>query len=491
MPALVPAVTFDSLPLSPAHHQRLSWTLERLCEQPLLGLPSALGSAGYKGLMRVLKETESEAISLLPPVFEATRSALVKGETLLCLEDTSDCIFGGSRGRKTLPRLEAKSTGFRLHLSLLVRPGEMAQVVGVVALETVTRSEETKMGQTSQQRYDDPDKESLRWQRAVRVSEARVAQLAFLVHVRDREGDDFAQMAEMLDNDQRFVQRLRQPRALALHPDHAPNARNTKEAFEGVRGEVWRDVTLGPRAQWKHDTRSKEDKAKYPPRPTRQAKLSFAAQRLSLKRPDHVPNTVAASLELNVVRVWEENPPQGQEPVEWWLLTTEPIDTLDQVLWVIDAYRARWLIEEFFKGMKTGCQYEKLQMEKVERLEQMLAFYLPIVTQLLQLRTLAQVKSDAPVSEVLSEEQVEALRAAHAFGCMRPPKNQPAPKTVNEALALVARLGGYLGKKGGAGWQVLLRGMVRLHGLTEGVKVGRQLKGPEASKNGSKSTVPS
>ena len=491
-PLLPSPIRFQSLPLSPAHQHRLSWTLERLREQPQTGLPRALGEAGYKGLMRVLKEAQEEGVSLLGPVYETTCERLVPGETMLALEDTCDISFGGSRGRQSLPRLEGKSTGYRLHLTLLARPGQTPQVVGVVALESLTRADETKTAQTARQRHDDPAKESLRWPRAVEASEARVAGRASLIHVRDREADDYAPLCAMVAQNQRFIQRQRQARLLAQGPAHAPEARTTKEAWEGVTGECLREVvTLGPRAQWKNDTRSKEDKAKYPARPARQATLHYAAQTMVLRRPDHVSDSLPEQMTVNVVRVWEVDAPEGQSPVEWSLLTTEPVETHEQVLFVVDSYRARWLIEEFFKGLKTGCQYEKLQMESVERLVTMLAFYAPIVTQLLQLRTLAQARSEAPVSEVFDEAQVEALRGAHAFGCLRPPKHQPAPKTVQEALALVARLGGFLGKKGEAGWQVLLRGMVHLWERTEGLKQGRLLKGPEASENGSKPTVPS
>jgi Transposase DDE domain len=55
--------------------------------------------------------------------------------------------------------------------------------------------------------------------------------------------------------------------------------------------------------------------------------------------------------------------PQGDEPIAWYLVTNEPIATLEQVAAVVDAYRARWVVEEFFKALKTGCQIEKRQME--------------------------------------------------------------------------------------------------------------------------------
>jgi hypothetical protein len=274
-PPLPSPVRYDSLPLSPAHHHRLSWTLERLREQPQTGLPRALGGAGYKGLMRVLKEAEDNDISLLEAVYEATCESLVAGETVLSLEDTSDITFGGSQGRQGLPRLEAKSTGYRLHLALLVRPTEVPQVLGVVALEALTRTDETKTGQSHPQRYNDPAKESLRWSRVVDASETCVAGRVQLIHVRDREADDYAQLSAMKVKGERFIQRQRQGRLLDQSPASAPDARTTKEAFEGLTGECLRElVSVGPRAQGKHDPRPKEDKAKYPARPATHVSLA-------------------------------------------------------------------------------------------------------------------------------------------------------------------------------------------------------------------------
>ena len=52
---------------------------------------------------------------------------------------------------------------------------------------------------------------------------------------------------------------------------------------------------------------------------------------------------------------FEKNPPAGEAPLEWRLITTEPIASREQVVQILEWYRTRWLIEEFFKCLKTGC----------------------------------------------------------------------------------------------------------------------------------------
>src|SRR6267142_183172 len=69
----------------------------------------------------------------------------------------------------------------------------------------------------------------------------------------------------------------------------------------------------------------------------------------------HVPATIP----LHCVHVREVDAPEGAEPIEWRLWTNLPVDTPAQILYVVDVYRARWLIEEFFKALKTGCALEK------------------------------------------------------------------------------------------------------------------------------------
>ena len=79
----------------------------------------------------------------------------------------------------------------------------------------------------------------------------------------------------------------------------------------------------------------------------------------------NLPRTSAAgaggakTLSVNVVHVLEPEPPTGDVPVEWFLLTSLPVATPKQIAYVVDCYRARWMIEEYFKALKTGCQYER------------------------------------------------------------------------------------------------------------------------------------
>ena len=157
------------------------------------------------------------------------------------------------------------------------------------------------------------------------------------------------------------------------------------------------------------------------------------------------------ALSLHVVHVAEIDPPAGEEAIEWWLWTTEPIEEVEDVQWVVSSYRRRWLIEELHKALKTGCQFEKRRYESRATSTRALALVLPVAARLLALRTLADRQPRRRSSEVLTRHHLLALR--HAVPTL------PRDPTVGQALMAVARLGGHQTSNGMPGWSVLGRGL--------------------------------
>jgi hypothetical protein len=170
---------------------------------------------------------------------------------------------------------------------------------------------------------------------------------------------------------------------------------------------------------------------------------------------------LAPEVSLNVVRVWEANPPPDEEPVEWVLFTSDPIDTEAQILKIVDRYRARWTIEEYFKALKTGCAYEKRQLEDYESLANLLAVFAPIACTLLHLRSEARRNPDAPANLIFTSSQIEVLRVLGRIPL-------PEAPTQREVLLAVAALGGHIKWNGAPGWQTLGSGYRELVSLTAG-----------------------
>jgi hypothetical protein len=170
-------------------------------------------------------------------------------------------------------------------------------------------------------------------------------------------------------------------------------------------------------------------------------------------------------LNLWAVRVWEPNTPKGEEPLEWILLTNCATTTLAEALQRIEWYELRWIIEEYHKGMKTGCGIETLQFEKIHRLEPAIAVISAVATTLLRLRDAARAP-DAdrrPARDVVDRTYVEALASCYPGRL----KGQP---TVLAFYMHVARLGGHQNRKGDGfpGWLTLWRGWTKLESIVIG-----------------------
>ena len=193
-----------------------------------------------------------------------------------------------------------------------------------------------------------------------------------------------------------------------------------------------------------------------PARATRVATVRVAAAAVTLKRPRDQRHPLPALSAVHVVYATEVHPPDGEPPIEWRLVTTEPITTTEQVLRIVEWYRTRWLIEEFFKCLKTGCAYEKRQLESLDTLLVALALLAPIAWQLLLMRHLARERPDVGATVALTQRQIGILRATPVG------RRLAARPSIRDALRAVARLGGHLRQNGEPGWLVLNRGMQTL-----------------------------
>lgn len=176
-------------------------------------------------------------------------------------------------------------------------------------------------------------------------------------------------------------------------------------------------------------------------RTARQAKVSIRATRVLLRPPPR-KGFQLPPIHVNVILVSEDTPPAGEEPIEWLLLTSLPIATTDEVHLVIAYYCVRWQIEIFFRVLKSGCQIEKLQLEKAERLKPCLAVYLMVAWRVMQLTMLSRTQPKMRCTEVLEEAEWQAVWAMV--------KRTPVPKrppTLAVMMELIAQLGGYQGRK--------------------------------------------
>jgi hypothetical protein len=423
---------------------RLTRIIEALAAAPADGLPKALRTeAALEAAYRFMRNPAVTPHRILQPHFEATGERARQAGRVLAIHDTTEFGFNGT-GRRGLGRTNNSKPGFFAHIALAV--AEDGHPLGVAGLHTWVRREEPVpkkiRDQYAYQRRRD-GKESDRWIQLMGEVE-RACAASSLIHVMDREGDQFRVISRAIEAGSFFVIRaLHKDRVLLPNPD---GHHNLADAAVSAPVILERDVTLSRRTKKHHRSWANR------PREGRDAQLQISATTVEIKRSWAIyKHETPPTVKLNVVRVVEVHPPDGEEPVEWVLLTNLPVDTSEDVAFVVDCYRARWLIEEFFKAVKTGCEYEKLQLESETTLLNALAMMLPIAWQMLLLRSLSRREEPESASRVLSPTQLAALKAITPFKMGRHP-------TVREALLSIAALGGHIRNNGDPGWLVLYRG---------------------------------
>lgn len=430
-------------------------TIAALAVDPGAGPPSVLSSAELEGYYRFVNNDAVSFDALLAAHrSEAWRRAAGRSKVVVA-HDTTDFRFADEAPREGLGPMDNGGQGFYAHVSLLVGPGREA--LGVLRVEDWVRASRESKKQTQATRYADPNKEPLRWMRAVRKTELGVPDAVAIVHVMDREADDYDILCELVEGRHCFVVRASYDRRLSATDDDA--SPRLKTFARELEVKYRRDAELSSRRR----SRPAKQRKSFPPREARTARLSFAAQTVVLRRPDR-SKAVREELSLNLVHVWEPEPPEGSEPVDWFLYTSEPIHTEDDVFQVVDHYRSRWVIEEFFKALKSGCAFEKRQHETKDALMNALGMYIPIAWSLLRMRSLSRSEESAhlPATDVFSEVQLVILRQA-AKGRL------PATPTVREAVLLMARVfGGLQPSNGDPGWQILGRAYEKLLAREEG-----------------------
>jgi hypothetical protein len=451
----------------PRRVARVCRIAEAAARAPEVSLARQAGSeAALEGTYRLLNNDRVRPEALLDAHAGCTVARAAAAGEVLVIHDTTKFRFGGELMRQGLgPVAGANSQGFLSHASLCV--GRDGQPLGVLRLHSWARTGPSKGRRSQQAANYDPDRESLRWSEGVHATAEQLAGVTQGIHVMDREGDCIELIADLVEHDYRFVIRLAHDRRLTPGRK-ADGTAKLYEALSSAPVIVEREVPLSART---HRGKTPRQKKRFPARAMRSARLAIRAQRLAIAAGNGTAAHIPRQLELNFIEVCEVDPPDGEAPVLWRLVTTESIETADDVAAVVDSYCRRWLIEEYFKALKTGCSFEKLQLETGDALMRTLAIFASVAWRLLLIRWMDRHHPDAPAHSVVTPTQLAVLRAVRAKA------NRPlaAHPTAHEVLWAIAALGAHLKRNGPPGWRVLGRGFDTLLLLEQGWLAAKDL----------------
>jgi Transposase DNA-binding/Transposase DDE domain len=445
------AEEFEGAKLGDARRtRRLQRVATSAGDAPGVGFPQMVADdSELEGVYRFLSNEDVDAEQILEPHVVATLGRARQAGFCLVIHDTTDFRFGGEHRREGLGHINSqKQQGFFAHFALAVLPGEERVPLGVCGL--MRHSRQIRKGTRRKSWWEmskDPTRESLRWAQLLTHVEARREGFE-CVHLMDREGDIYDLMVQMGRIGARFVVRATHDRALS-------DGGRLSSRLNALQPQAFRSINIAPRVA----DRSDSSMRKHPPRKARSLQVAVAGTRVLLRRTlaAHEPELEVA---VNVVHVWEVSPPRGQPEVAWVLYTSEPIETSEELLAVVDHYRSRWLIEEYFKALKTGCKLESRQLESYHALSNALSLFVPIAWKILLARALSRALPNAPAGIILSSAQLELLTAHLELG-------QP-PRTAEQVAFAIAKLGGHLRRNGLPGWQTLGRGFERLFWMHAG-----------------------
>ena len=375
------------------------------------------------GFWRFVSNPRVTVEHLIESWSEQTRLA-VAGRHVLALQDSSDIKFSTTSDRRRELGKVGKGNVFGLVLhAMMAVDADTGSCLGLVGGKIWTRKGDVKIPHGKRPLEE---KESHRWLATASQAAKVLAHARTITVVNDREGDIYAHWARTPEKGVHLLSRV-------MH-DHAVVGGGTlRKAAESV----------GFCAKAVIDVPARMD------RPARKAHVSLRFGAVVLKRPDYGrQEDLPKAVPLKFVEVVERHPSKGAVPIHWLLLTTHDIATAKDAWQVVAWYKQRWIIEQFFRAMKSqGLRIEDSQLASAERLTKLTAIAAKAAAVVIQLVQARQGGEQLPAEFVFSTEEIDVLAAINADvqGKTELQKNPHTPKSLPWAAWIVARLGGWSG----------------------------------------------
>ena len=458
-------------------NNRLREVLSQLGGRPTASIPAACGGpAEMTAAYRLFDNENATFEAILQPHIDATRQRIASHPVALLVQDTSEIdvtrpqqqvagagpLDGGSRWGALLHPLHAFTPD--------------GTPLGTVHALTWVRDEANvscaSLSRGQRGAIPIEEKESRRWVDMLRRTreEAQRCPSTQLVCLADSEADIYELLAEGTTQPHRadWIVRACQNRTL-----QRGNGQETSEKH--LREHVLTQPVLFTQPIHVRGRKAKvncEKRGRRQPRQSREAQMEVRAARVTLRPPWRADRKLPP-VTVNVVLVREVDPPENDVPVEWLLLTSLPVDEIEHVRQVIQYYCTRWMIEVFFRVLKSGCRVEERRFEHIDRLMSCLAVYLIVAWRTLYVCRLGRGCPDISCQAVFDPAEWKSVwKVIHRTA---PPK---APPSLGEMVRLVAQLGGYVNRKRNdpPGPQTIWIGMQRMHDFA----LCWQLFGPDA-----------
>ena len=419
--------------------------------------------AAIKAYYRLIDKPDDSEVTMeaiLAPHRLRTVQRMKAQSTVLCIQDGCDVNYSGltqcaGLGVIGSNQTGAKSGGLHLHSTFVVSTEGLP--LGVLGAQCSAPTPRAKDDLRPTSAIPIEDKKTFAWITGLRECNELAAALPDTrqVCVMDREADFY----ELFD-EQRRHHRV----DLLVRAKHDRATSEELNLFDSVRqSPVQSRLRIHVPRQ---SARAKKSKQKARSgRQQRDAQVELRYREVEFRPPSNHPGKQA--LKLWVVHVLEPSPPDDGAPLEWFLLTTCAITRAAQAQECLRWYCLRWRIEDWHRVLKSGCRIEALQHKTAERLKRAIAINLVIAWRIMLMTLIGRECPDLPAEVLFSDLEIEVLQA-HAKK-----KRIAKPTQLGDAVRLVARLGGYIGRNNDPqpGHQIMWQGYSELQSLCEGLSL--------------------
>jgi hypothetical protein len=425
---------------------RLMRMVERLVEHAEQSVPEGFGSwSETKAAYRFFENKQIAWPEILAP-HQASTARRAAGEPIvLVAQDTTEINLTQFPATTGLGYLGSpKCRGVLLHTCLAATPEGV--VLGVIDQQMWVRPLE-KLGKRHARRQKRTDeKESQRWLDGLQATQTVLAKHPQVVVIADSETDIYDLFAAPRAERVHLLVRVSREQRRVEHVE-----KYVRQAVEAAAVRGMLSVEVPRKGQ----------------RKPRTAQLSVRWLSLSIRAPKSRPAGLP-SLDLQFVLIEEVSPPPGEQAVRWLLATTLPVEDLAGAMTCVNYYVRRWLIERFHYTLKSGCLVEERRFEVFDNVCRAVACFSIVAWRLLWLLTEARQHPQQPCTAILCTPEWEALEAVAEQRYRRPRRG--TPPTLGEAIQLIGKLGGHLGRKrdGPPGIKTLWRGLTHLSHITTG-----------------------
>jgi hypothetical protein len=443
--------------------KRLGRVIEELGAKPTMSVPAATrGRAEMEAAYRFFDNDKVSPEKILQPHIEATRERISQAEIVLLVQDTTDIDL-------TRPNQQVKGAGpmeYDTRRGVFFHPllafNSHGLPLGVAWQKSWARNKIKK--QRTKKERDDwhrktpiEGKESFRWIEGMRAARdvAEACPRTTCVCIADSDADVYELFCESRSTSQGEMHFL--VRACQNRNTRAPDA-NLLDATRGTSCLFQFSVNVRARtAKLATETRKRQET-----RGARIAELEVRATTVTVRPPYRQKGRKLAEVTLNVVLAEEPNPPDGATPIQWLLVTTLPIDNLEQVQQIVSYYSIRWQIEIYFRTLKSGCRIENRQFETLDRLLNCLAVYSIIAWKIMYLCHLGRECPDLDCEIIFEPSEWKSV-----YMTVRQEDPPSDPPSLNDMIRMIASLGGYVIRRSTQpGTQTLWFGLQRVHDLS-------------------------